>query len=215
MVEAERADNRWKRFWGSTATLREVVEFGDPDADNGGWQDRTDAANLLILQFSIGLMMMDHLIGPLRPLDYDRSSAIQNLLPGLDDAAREMIAIDQFNGKFWSESIRHLAIRRAWLSTGTAPSGAALSADTEPTLADFIRALAGDTENLLALVYVALRNSVERAALAAAFKAAEVDLRAEIALAELLLAISPRAIGVDSAQLDAARQVLHDTPGSS
>jgi hypothetical protein len=213
MVEAERADERWKRFWDSTATLREVVEFGDPDETDNGWQGRTDAARLLMLQFSIGLMMMDHLIGPPRPLDYDRSAAIENLLPRLDEAIREMTATDQLNGKFWSEAVRHLAIRRVkWLSSRTAPDSVAPSAEAKPTLADFIRALAGDTENLLALAYVAQRNGVDRDALAAAFKAADVDINAEIAIAEHLLAISPRAIGLNEAQLDAAREVLHDTP---
>jgi hypothetical protein len=125
MVEAERADKQWKQFWDSTATLREVVEFGDPDeSDNGGWEGRTDAARLLMLQFSIGLMLVDHLIGPPRSLGYDRSSAAENLLPRLDEAVREMVAIDQLNGKFWSEAVRHLAIRRAkWLSIGAASNG--------------------------------------------------------------------------------------------
>ena len=214
MIEVERADARWKGFWDATATLREIVEFGDPgETDIGGWQGRTDAARLLMLQFSIGLMMMDHLIKPQRPLSYDRRTALEGLLPLLDEAVREMAAIDQLSGKFWSEAVRHLAIRRTtWLSSRAAPDGVALGAEAKPTLADFIRALAGDTENLLALAYVAQRNGVDRVALAAAFKTAEVDIGAEIAIAEHLLAISPRAIGLSEAQLDAAREVLHDTP---
>jgi hypothetical protein len=214
MVEVERADTGWKKFWDSTATLREIVEFGDPDeTGNGGWEGRSDAARLLMLQFSIGLMMMDQLIEPARPLSYDRRTALEGLLPLLDQAVREMTAIDQLNGKFWSEAVRHLAIRRVkWVSSGAAPSGVALSAEAKPALADFIRNLAGDTENLLALAYVAQRNGVDKAALATAFKAAEVDIGAEIAIAERLLAISPRAIGLNEAQLDAAREVLHDTP---
>jgi hypothetical protein len=214
MVKVERADAGWKRFWDATATLREIVEFGDPDeTDNGGWQGRTDAARLLMLQFSIGLMMMDHLIEPQQPLDYDRRTALEGLLPLLNEAVREMTAIDQLNGKFWSEAVRHLAIRRAkWLSGRAAPNGVVLSAEAKPTLADFIRALAGDTENLLALAYVAQQNGIDRAALASSFKEAEVDINAEIAIAKRLLAISPRAIGLNEAQLDAARKVLHDTP---
>ncbi len=207
MVDGERADKRWKHFWTSTATLREVVEFGDPDeTDNGGWQGRADAARLLMLQFSIGLMMMDHLIGPQQPLGYDQRTALEGLLPLLDEAVSEMTAIDQLNGKFWSEAFRHLAIRRAkWLSIGTGPNSVALSAETKPILADFIRALAGDTENLLALAYVAQQNGVDRTALADAFKVAGVNINAEIAIADHLLAISPRAIGLNKAQLDAVR----------
>lgn len=203
MVEAERPDESWKRFWDSTATLREVIEFGDPDkTDNDGWQGRADAARLLMLQFSIGLMMMDHLIRPQRPLAYDLRTALERLLPLLDEAVREMTVTDQLNGKFWSEAVRHLAIRRAtWLSDPAAPNVVALSAEAKPTLADFIRALAGDTENLLALAYVAQQNGIRGAALATAFKAAGVDIGAEIAIAQHLLEISPRAIGIGEVQL--------------
>ncbi len=212
MVEAGRADDLWKKFWDSTDTLREIVEFGDPDeTDNNGWQGRDEAAKLLMLQFSIGLMMLDHLIEPQRPLEYDRSSAIENLLPCLHEAVREMAATDQLNREFWSEAVRHLAIRRAkWLSGPTGPNSVALSAEVKPILADFIRTLAGDTENLLSLAYVARRNGVDSAALAAAFKAAEVDIGTEIAIAEHLLAISPRAIGINAAQINATREILHD-----
>ena len=166
-----------------------------------------------MLQFSIGLMMMDHLISPPRPLNYDRRAAIERLLLLLTKAVREMTAIDQLNGKFWSEAVRHLAIRRAkWLSSGAVPGGVPLGAESKPTLADFIRDLAGDTENLLALAYVAHQNGVDKAELAAAFSAAGVDINSEIALAESLLAISPRAIGLNEAQLDVAREVLRGIP---
>jgi hypothetical protein len=214
LVEFQSGDTIWKRFWDSTVTLREVVEFGDPDEINeGGWEGRTDAARLLMLQFSIGLMMMDHLIGPQRQLNYDRRTALESLLPLLDKSVREMTAIDQLNGKFWSEALRHLAIRRAkWLSSVTEPNSIVINAEVKPTLVDFIRFLAGDTENLLALTYVTQRNGLDRATLAAAFKAAQVDINAEITIAEHLLAISPRAIGLNKEQIDSAREVLNDTP---
>jgi hypothetical protein len=214
LVEAAHADNLWRRFWASTAPLREIVEFGDAEeTDNNGWQGRIDASHLLMLQFSIGLMMMDHLVMPPRPLNYDRLSAIAGLLPCLDEAVREMTAIDQLNAKFWSEAVRHLAIRRAkWLSDKSEPNSIALNAEAQPTLADFIRALAGDTENLLALAYAARQNGVDKTALAIAFKDANVDLGAEIDIATYLIEISPRAISLSEAQLDAAREILHCTP---
>lgn len=214
MVEAERPDELWKRFWDSTATLREVVEFGDPDeTDNDGWQGRADAARLLMLQFSIGLMMMDHLIRPQRPLACDLRTALEGLLPLLDEAVREMTAIDPFNLKFWSDAIRHLAVRRAkWLSGPDTPNGVALNAKAKPTLADFIGSLAGDTENLLGLAYVAHQNDIGSAALNAAFKATGVDIGAEIAIAQHLVEISPRAIGIGEAQLSAARAIAKKDP---
>lgn len=211
LVEKDRADTRWIGFWNTTATLREIVEFGDADEADGGWQGRSDAARLLMFQFSIGLMMMDHVIWPQRPLGYDRCSALEGLLPLLDEAAREMAAIDQLNGKFWSEAVRHLAIRRVkWLSNSDTLACGTLGQEAAPTLVDFIRTLAGDTENLLAFAYVAQQNGVDRGVLATAFRAAEVDVNAELAIAENLLAISPRAIGLSEAQLNAARWLLND-----
>ncbi|MBW5287918.1 hypothetical protein [Burkholderia gladioli] len=75
-------------------------------------------------------------------------------------------------------------------------------------ISDFIRALAGDTENLLALACVAQQNRVDKVVIANAFVEAEINLHAEIELAERLLSISPRAIGLDKAQIDAAREII-------
>ncbi len=211
MVEsAEPADKVWRRFWQSTDTLREIVEFGDADAtDEGGWHGTMEAARLLMFQFSIGLMMLDHLILPQRALIYDRRISLEALLPALDAAAREMAAIDRLNGKFWTEALRHLAIRRAaWLANVSSSDGLAIHPDAKPTLADFIQNLAGDTENLLVLAYVALRNGVERSALVAAFTEAKVDIEAELHIAERLLAISPRAISLTADQLKSIHELV-------
>jgi hypothetical protein len=215
IVEAERADTLWHRFWASTAALREIVEFGDPDEiATGGWQGKTDAARLLMLQFSVGLMMMDHLISPQRTLRYDRRSAIQGLFRLLSEALHEMAAIDQLNGKFWSESARHLAIRRgAWLSDGNEHAtreGIVLDSNAKPTLADFIHDLAGDTENLLVFAYVAMQNGIAKAQIAEAFTAAEIDLGGELNMADRLRALSPKTMGLTEAQLEAIRGVLSD-----
>lgn len=214
VVEPESADTTWAKFWSSTAMLREIVEFGDADENDGvGWQGRSDASRLLMLQFSVGLMTLDHLILPQRTLPYDRRSSTMGLLPLLDDAVREMTAIDQLNGKFWIEAKRHLAIRRAtWLAgTGIRQAGTdvvALDPETKPTLTDFIRDLAGDTEGLLNLVHIALLNHVEKRVLADAFREAGVDLGGEIEIAKRLLEISPRAANLRQAQIDAANGLL-------
>jgi hypothetical protein len=210
LAMVEDADAYWKTFWDTTATLREIVEFGDPDGDvSGGWEGTADAARLLMFQFSIGLMMMDHLVRPLRPLGCDRRLALRGMVSNLDEAIREMAAIDQLNEKFWSEAVRHLAIRRAvWLSDHNEFHDVALGPDEEPTLAHFVSALAGDTENLLALIWVALQNGVNKNALAEAFKAANVDICSELSIAEHLLDISPRAITLNREQLDVVRQLV-------
>ena len=45
LVQAADADKTWKEFWNSTATLREIVEFGDPDETDHS--DLTSGANWL------------------------------------------------------------------------------------------------------------------------------------------------------------------------
>lgn len=214
MVEQEHAEDLWRRLWDSTTALREVVEFGDSDESaNDGWRGRADAARLLTLQFSIGLMILDHLIGPPHPLSYDRTLAIENLLRYLDNAVHEMRAIDPLNGKYWAGCFRHLAIRRAkWLSSPAGQSDVVLDVETKPTFADFIRSLAGETEDLLSLVYVARQNGVDEAVIAAALKEAEVDLGSEITIADRLLAISPRTIGLSTAQIDTVREFVRHIP---
>jgi len=214
VVEADSADTIWTKFWSSTATLREIVEFGDADENGGlGWQGRSDASALLMLQFSVGLMMLDHLIQPQRTLPYDRRWAMERLLPLLDEAVREMMAIDPLNGKFWIEARRHLAIRRAtWLSGRGLPQTnidvITLDPQARPTLADFVRDLIGDTEGLLNLVQVASLNYVDKHVLAAAFREAGVDLEAEIEIAKRLLEIPPQAASLGQAQIDAAVALL-------
>jgi len=134
------------------------------------------------------------------------------LLPTLENAVREMAAIDRLNGKFWIEALRHLAIRRAaWLTNEVSPGRLALPSDAQPTLADFVQNLAGDTENLLILAYVAQRNGVERGVLLAAFTEAKIDMETELNIAERLLAISPRAIGLTAVQLKIVRELLETT----
>jgi hypothetical protein len=119
-----------------------------------------------------------------------------------------MAAVDRLNGKFWSEAVRHLAIRRAaWLSNPSSPDRLTISPEVKPTLADFVQNLAGDTEGLLVLAYVARRNGVERNALFAAFTEAKIDIGAELDIAERLRTISPRAIGLTAEQLESVREL--------
>ena len=211
MVVLDSPAEEWAKFWRATTLLREIVEFGDPDDDvNDGWDGRMSAARLLMFQFSIGLMMMEHLIRPPQSLNLDRRKAIEALLPLLDEAIRDMMAIDQLNAQFWSEAIRHLAIRRAkWLIDPTISGDLLFGDELKPGLADFIDTLAGDTEGLLSLAYTTLLNGVDGHTLAAAFIAAGVDLKEEINIADRLIELSPRAIGLDKMQIDGMRQILN------
>jgi hypothetical protein len=212
-AQVEAPAEAWQGFWNSTPVLREVVEFGDADTqDEGGWEGRGDAARLSMFQFSLGLMLLDHLVWPQREVVQGQSAAVASLLAGLDAAVREMAAIDPLNGKYWTEAVRHLAIRRATWFSGEG-DGIRLDADARPSLADFIAQLEGDTENLIILAHIAQRNGVRLETLAEAFRTARVDLALEINLAERLAATSPRAISLTGAQLQSARDIVDCADG--
>jgi hypothetical protein len=205
----------WDRFWNMTLTLREIVEFRCEAAEpNEEWRGRSEASGLMRVVFGLGLMMIDYIISPNRELQYDRPVALRGLLSVLAKAVTEMSSIDQFDRGYWSAAMRHLAIRRAvWLSRShpdPSPSAiAAFEADTKPTLADFLGELAGDSEGLLGFLEVALRNRVDRDSLKRALVAARIDLHAEVTLAERLLDLAPRRVGIGPEQLASARSLLN------
>ncbi|MHB8390265.1 MAG: hypothetical protein ACYDBH_11885 [Acidobacteriaceae bacterium] len=213
---AEHSDpvSAWKRFWESTSTIREVIEFGDADGEQDGeWRGRSEASGLMRFAFGLGLMMMDHAVAPSRQLPYERRAALEGLLCSLTEMVREMAAIDQLDRRYWSEAARHLAIRRAvWLAKrDPEPSRvaeAAFDEGTKPALADYVRDLTGDIEGLLALVEVALRNDVNPETLKRALTDAGIDLLTDIALAERLLKLDAKRAGFSPEQISSARALL-------
>jgi len=204
----------WKGIWDATGDIREIIEFGDADSEGQeGWRRQSDASNLMQLAFGLGLMMLDHMIVPTRELKYDRRSAAGELVHLLTDFVHELEAIDRLDRGYWRDAMRHLAIRRAvWLSAqhidGSQAPGIALDPGITPTLVDYIRDLAGNVENLLAFIDVALRNQVDRGTLRAAIDGAGIDLSSTIEFAERLMKLDPRRAGVGEAQLSAGRSLL-------
>jgi hypothetical protein len=213
LVENSNPESVWKQFWDSTNVIREIIEFGDADGERDeGWRGRSEASGLMRLAFGLGLMMMDHVIAPSRQLPYDRRSALEGLLGALTSAVREMAAIDQLDRRHWSAAARHLAIRRAvWLAKRapeTSPTEVAFDDGTTPALADYIRDLTGNVEDLLALVEVALRNGVDSKTLKQALIKAGINLQADIDLAERLLKLDPKRAGISSEQISSACALL-------
>lgn len=208
------ADEIFLDLWNSAETLREVVEYGDPDeAGDGGWHGRSEAGRLLRLQFSVGLMMLDHVVWPQRTIPEDRVAVAARLIALLDDALREMSAIDPLDQQFWSEAARHLAVRRArWLSANAGADGLALPDSVRPTVADFISRLKGDTDELLNLAYVLQRNGLAPKTIAAAFEEAGIDLGEEVRLAERLRALSPKLTSISEVQLEAVQALAPTKP---
>lgn len=213
MLECTDRAAAFSEFWRSTSVLREIVEFGDSDSiDSSAWEGRSSAARLLMLQFSIGLMMMDQFNVRQEAADDSSSAKLGDLLRTLDEAAREMSAIDHLNSAYWNSAMNHLAIRRAiW---GRAGSGSySLPLSTEPTLAHFTHWLNGDVGGLLKLVVDANQNGVSPSTIYNAFVQAGINSNAQIDLARKLLAESPRSLGLSTDQVNLVADLLKAPQG--
>jgi hypothetical protein len=164
--------------------------------------------------FSLGLMMLDQMMMPVRPLPYDRLALITRLLPRLLGAVREMKQIDRTNAEYWDDAFRHLALRRMlYLSRGISAKEnlpkIMLEPSVAPTISDFIEELDKNVEGLLAFIDVAIRNSAERTRLRDALTSAGVDLGELIRTADRIIEINPRRSGIDAGQLERTRSLLN------
>jgi hypothetical protein len=155
---------------------------------------------------------LDCTVDPNRKIDGGNQALLDGLFPQLAVAVQEMSAIDRFNQTYWTEAVRHLAVRRAiWVGGENSP-GAAFADRSKPTFDDFLRGLSADTEGLLALIDVTQRNRVSPGKLHQAMKESGIDLAAQIAFAERLVALSAKRASVGAEQLSAARSVLLSDP---
>jgi hypothetical protein len=208
-AQAQKPQDLWNRLWESTQTVREIIEFGDPnDRENAGLMRESAARGLMQLTFGIGLMMLDSIAHPAIKGTGDHQSSLQLTFRGVSAAVREMSAIDRFNRKYWDEALRHIAIRRAIWSADVHPGPTAFPGDTRPSFRDFIEELSGDTENLLALIEAALRNGVDAKKMKQLLSESGVDLKACIGFAERLIVLSQQRAEVGSQQVTAARLLL-------
>jgi hypothetical protein len=214
LVEVPDAFQVWRQLWGATGPIREIVEFDDADAPRDEeWRGRSEAAQLIRLAFGLGLMMMDQIIMPVRPLTYDRRATFAELLPALAETVKEMAAIDHSDQGYWGDAMRHLAIRRAvWLS-GKHPESSPMAAvafddAVRPMLEDFVRDIRGDVQGLMGFIEVALRNHVYQEQLRRVIETVGFNLRKEIDLATRLVELDPKRARITPEQLEAAQGLL-------
>ena len=102
----------WISLWNDAITLREIVEFGDSDAVKDEYSSRSEAGNLLLLLFEIGLASFYQ--GSARSTDNKSSEArsLVRLFKELNSATCEMREIDStLNHEKWLLIVQHLAIR--------------------------------------------------------------------------------------------------------
>ena len=209
LAEAEKTEKVWLQIWGGTHVIREIIEFGDPEiGQDEGIGTVSEASQLMKFVFGLGLMMMECIIDSNCKIQYDRQASLEELFPLLVDAVREMSSIERLGGVYWSEAFRHLAIRRAVWVKSDIPLAATFQEHAKPSFGDFLRELSGDSEALLALLDVALKNKIRRDILKTSIDETGINLLAQIDLADRLLAIDRRRAGIGPEQISTARSFL-------
>jgi hypothetical protein len=152
----------WSNLWMNTYALREIVEFGYPDAVNG-YQSRSDASSLTLMAFQIGLALLDQVSACCQTPDSDLARSMSKLHTALAHAALQMLEIDDtLVLKSWQNALRHLATRRmVWEAPGAIKPSNIFLPDDIPTTAHYLHKLSSNPFEMLTLMHTALANEYD------------------------------------------------------
>ncbi len=173
----------WKQLWDSTYPLREVIEFGSPDAGAKTYSDRADASHLLLLLGFIGLACFDQAATRFTEVEEGLAEEMVNLHEALAAAAQEVLYVDDtLNHKKWKVMLQHLALRRVyWDSAYTADRRVPIFAKQHaPTIQDYLQHFQADPGDLVALLHACTLNELDTSALRQDLRGASIDLRARV-----------------------------------
>ena len=187
IAEASDPVTEWLRLWNICTPLRETIEFGSyEDRRPNGTTDMMAAGRLMQLVLSLGLMTLDAFVDKSRNIRGDRNVLAMKLLGLLKRSVQDMSAIDHLNSSYWVDTYRHLLVRRAKWTDKVEGLAVELGSVASPTLSEFLRYVANDTEMLLAVTQVMRMNGVRDEIQRSALHEANVDLAQKIDVAEQL-----------------------------
>jgi hypothetical protein len=206
-VQLRTATEEWIAMWHSTHALREIVEFGDPDASEDEYQSRTEAGKLLLFAFRVGLAIFDQRAAQCSSSTSPEARSQAKLHEALTLGVREMREIDiTLSRDEWINADRHLAIRR--LIWEERVSGhrkqerpAIFSPGDTPAFSDYLGAAKGDVIELVGLLESALLNDPDIAKIQDALRSASIELSDILEIAKQLNHYNPRKYPINESQL--------------
>lgn len=209
LVNGDEPQMVWRKMWDAAQTIREIVEFGDPDATEGsGTRMEIEAPELMELLFGIGLMMLECLVDPDCKVQSDRKTSLEALFGLLFDAVKEMSTIDIYKRIYWNEAFCHLAIRRAVWVGDAKELAAVFGEQSKPTLGDFLTDFSGEPEELIRFLDVLLRNHVGGEILRQTLIESDIDLKYNIDFVLRLIDADPKWAAISKDQLLATQSLL-------
>lgn len=204
----------WLEMWNSAVALREVVEFGDFDADKDEYRSRCAASELLNLLFRIGLAMLDQQMNLEASTDITKGRQCGNLHQALFNSAREMYEVDDTleQGR-WRIALRHLATRRfLWASLYSSSQDEhnphTFAHPDSPTFSDYLSDAKSDVFELIGILSSVLLNQPDMDALRREIRDAKIDIAQCVSLAGRLNQINSQRYPIDDGQLKSIQFLL-------
>ncbi|MDR3392772.1 MAG: hypothetical protein P4L77_13675 [Sulfuriferula sp.] len=197
----------WIGLWNDAITLREIVEFGDSDAVEDEYSSRSEAGQLLLLLFRIGLAIFDQ--GAARSFDNNLPEArsLASLFKELNFATCEMREIDStLNHDEWLSVVQHLAVRRMiWEGSSGNESASrnfqVFKANDTPTVSDILADTKGNVFELVSILQTLLLNCPDASKFKAYLNSVSIDLSDIVQSIRNLNQYHPRKYPIDEAQL--------------
>lgn len=198
----------WIGLWHDALTLREIVEFGDPDATEDTHRSRSDAGQLLLLLFRIGLAIFDQGAARCTSSRSPEAKSLVDLYRALVCATYEMRDIDTtLNREEWLAVVQHLTIRRMiWQESGGDESQTEtfqiFTAEDTPTVVDLLTQAKGNVIELVAILQSLLLNGPKISRLKADLNSASISLPDIVHSIRRLNQLDPRRYPIDEGQLE-------------
>jgi hypothetical protein len=207
----------WIDLWEKAFTLREIVEFGDPDVGEGEYRSRSEAGRLLLLLFNIGLAIFDQLAADSSDINSPEARSLAKLFQALTSASSEMREIDStLNHDKWLAIVQHLAVRRViWEPSSRHENSSTgvqiFRVDDSPTTADVISSASGDVMETAAILQSLLLNTSD-SRLKAELDSASIDLPGILHSIRSLNKCHSRKYPIDEAQLRKLEALTSEVP---
>ena len=198
----------WIGLWNNAVTLREIVEFGDPDATTDEYNSRSEAGRLLLLLFRVGLATFDQCAARYSGNVSPDSRSIARLFSALSSANYEMREIDStLNQDAWGTIAQHLAVRRMiWALPSSSERNSTkysnvFEANDTPSVPDILAASKGDVIELAGLLQSLSLNDPDGSIVKGFLNSALIDMPSIVQLVRTLNQYHPRKYPVNEAQL--------------
>ncbi len=197
----------WIGLWNDAITLREIVEFGDSDATSDEYSSRSEAGQLLLLLFHIGLAIFDQGASQCSSSSSPEAESLVDLYMALISAAYEMREIDStLNHDEWLSVVQHLTVRRMIWEQMSGDESKPVNfivfrPDDTPTVVDLLVEAKGNVIELVAILQSLLLNGPDVSRLKADLNSASISLSDIVRSIRRLNQFHSRKYPIDQVQL--------------